>query len=75
MRRKFTKYLIVLLLTGSSFTAVNAQVGLCPNNLDFEQGDFSGWECRAGSATSFPLPITGPIPGRHTIIDATRQGI
>jgi gliding motility-associated-like protein len=74
MSRKFTKYLIIFLLTGSSFTA-SAQVGLCPSNLDFELGDFSGWECRAGNATSFPLPITGPIPGRHTIIDATTAGI
>ncbi|HEX4876339.1 MAG TPA: PKD domain-containing protein [Chitinophagaceae bacterium] len=48
----------------------NAQNGLCPSNLDFEQGDFTGWECRAGSTFNNPLPLTGPIPGRHTIITA-----
>jgi hypothetical protein len=35
MSRKFIKYFIYFLLTGGSFTAANAQVGLCPSNLDF----------------------------------------
>ena len=75
MGRKFIKYLYYFLLTGCSFTAATAQPGFCPSNLDFEQGDFSGWVCRAGSATSFPLPVTGPIPGRHTIINRITAGI
>ncbi|HEY6062668.1 MAG TPA: gliding motility-associated C-terminal domain-containing protein [Chitinophagaceae bacterium] len=76
MGHKFIKYLFFILLTGSSFTAVKAQIGLCPNNLDFEQGDFSGWVCRAGSALGpFPLPLTGPIAGRHTIINRLSAGI
>jgi gliding motility-associated-like protein len=51
-----------------------AQNGLCPSNLDFEQGDFTGWECRAGFTANNPLPLTGPIPGRHTIITAATNG-
>lgn len=52
-----------------------AQGGLCPSNLDFETGDFSGWICRAGVTANNPLPITGPIPGRHTIISAATAGL
>lgn len=52
-----------------------AQGGLCPSNLDFETGDFSGWLCRAGVTANNPLPITGPIPGRHTIISAATAGL
>ena len=74
MRRNLFKYFFFILLGGSSFTAPKAQPGFCPSNLDFEQGDFSNWVCRAGSATSFPLPVTGPIPGRHTIIDRLTAG-
>jgi gliding motility-associated-like protein len=46
----------------------NSQAGLCPPNLDFEYGDFTNWECRAGFTYDPILPITGAIPGRHTII-------
>jgi hypothetical protein len=74
MSRTIIKYLLIILLTASSFAAANAQVGLCPSNLDFEQGDFAGWQCRAGSAASFPLPVTGPIAGRHTIINRLTAG-
>ncbi|MEP6700001.1 MAG: PKD domain-containing protein [Bacteroidota bacterium] len=69
------KYFFLAILFFNSFGTANAQGGLCPSNLDFEAGNFSGWVCRAGSGLSFPLPVTGPIPGRHTIIDATTAGI
>lgn len=76
MRVKFTIYFLFVLLSFCSMSGAKAQVGLCPSNLDFEMGDFSGWECRAGSALGpYPLPLTGAIPGRHTIIDATTAGI
>ncbi len=78
MSRKIIKYLFYFLLTGGSFTAANAQIGLCPSNLDFEGGDFSGWECRYGSATNplgSPLPNIGVQAGRHTIITAATAGI
>ena len=52
-----------------------AQAGLCPSNLNFEIGSLIGWECRAGTTASNPLPLTGPIPGRHTIIDAATAGL
>ncbi len=78
MGRNLLKYLIIILLTGGSFTAAKGQVGLCPPNLDIELGDFTNWECRYGSATNplnLPLPNVGIIPGRHTIIAAANAGI
>ncbi|MEP6676781.1 MAG: PKD domain-containing protein [Ferruginibacter sp.] len=45
----------------------------CPPNIDFEQGDFSGWTCYTGyvSAASgqnvISLTPSGPVPNRHTM--------
>lgn len=77
MRRRFIKYFFCFLLSGGSFTAVNAQAGLCPPNLDFEFGDFSNWACQAGIVDpggNLILNPTPPIPGRHTIIPAATAG-
>lgn len=75
MRYSAVKYLFFWLLSGFFFLQSHAQAGLCPSNLNFESGDFSGWECRAGVTSNNPLPLTGPIPGRHTIIDAATAGV
>lgn len=74
MGHRLFQYFFSLALFSCIYTKTNAQAGLCPSNLDFELGDFSGWECRAGLTSGFPLPITGPIPGRHTMIDITTAG-
>jgi len=48
----------------------------CPPNLDFEQGNFSGWTCWAGYVAAvngqnvITLSPTSPIPGRHTVYKA-----
>lgn len=68
--KKIITGVLLLVLTGS----VKAQSGLCPSNLNFELGDFTGWECSAGQIVQNPLPITGPIPGRHTIITTATAG-
>src|SRR5689334_19379737 len=71
MRNRYLLYFFLLLITGVG----KAQTGLCPSNLDFEMGDFSGWEGRTGSATnSLPLPVIGIVPGRHTIISNANNG-
>lgn len=43
----------------------------CPPNIDFEMGDFTGWQCLTGifNGTTTVAP-TAPIPGRHDIISA-----
>lgn len=71
MRNQFLLYSLLLLMTSIS----KAQTGLCPSNLDFEYGDFTGWECRTGSALDpLPLPVIGIVPGRHTIISSLTAG-
>lgn len=74
--RKVLYSLFVLILAGSATKAV-AQPSTCPPNIDFELGDFTNWVCGAGSATvpaTVPLPVTAPIPGRHTIITTATNG-
>src|SRR5687767_1670649 len=80
MLSRFPKYFICVLILVNSITGSRAQTGLCPPNMDFEMGDFTNWFCQSGqvSATGGSNTITwfssGPIPGKHTIIDATTSG-
>jgi gliding motility-associated-like protein len=53
----------------------NGQAGLCPPNMDFEQGNFSNWVCRTGlvSAPGGVHTITWnppapPSPTNHSLI-------
>jgi gliding motility-associated-like protein len=50
----------------------------CPDNIDWEKGDHSNWQCMVGIATSgttrptFGSPqITGPLPNRHSLQSAS----
>lgn len=74
MRHLTARLLLLTLMTGFCLHS-KAQSGLCPSNLDFEQGDFNGWDCRTGNAGSYPLPNVGVVPGRHTIISKGAGGI
>src|SRR5258705_4739344 len=78
MRVKNFKYLFLTLLIGGFSFIAEAQVGLCPPNLDFELGKFTNWACQAGIVNpdgSLSLNPTPPIPGRHTLIPAASAGI
>ncbi len=69
--KPFQTLLLLVLFSGMAI----GQSGLCPSNLDFETGNFNGWECRTGgAANALPLPTIGIVPGRHTIIDAATAG-
>ncbi|HUR65716.1 MAG TPA: PKD domain-containing protein [Chitinophagaceae bacterium] len=60
------------------FNKSNGQAGLCPSNLDFELGDFTGWICQAGIVDptgNIIISPTPPIPGQHTIITAATAGL
>jgi gliding motility-associated-like protein len=67
--------LLCILLAGFLPMSAFSQA-LCPPNLDFEQGDFSNWECRTGvvSGANNSNQITwlgvGEMFNRHTIIPA-----
>ncbi len=42
--------------------------GSCPVNLDFELGNFTGWKCYTGTASSGnPNTLSTPTSGRHEI--------
>ena len=76
MKRSLYKYCCFVLLLLCFNNNVKAQVGLCPSNLDFEQGNFQGWEGRWGAGNNpLPLPNIGFINGRHTIISQATAGL
>lgn len=74
---KYLSWAVIFLL---SFNGVKAQGGLCPDNMDFERGNFTNWECRSGTVSApgglntVSLPSIGQVPGRHTIISAATAG-
>lgn len=76
MRAGFIKVIFsILFLSGINFIS-KAQTGLCPPNLDFEQGDFTNWVCRTGVAdlvgglNTITWTGTGPNPTLHRMITA-----
>lgn len=54
---------------------IHAQTVLCPDNLAFENGNFSNWTCYTGSTAcsaggnTTNLSISGPVANRHTLIN------
>ncbi len=73
----FVPFFLFALLAGSRLAA---QPGVCPPNVDFEQGDFMNWVCRTGSVSvvgglnTISWTGVGEVPGRHTIISAAGGG-
>jgi gliding motility-associated-like protein len=55
---------------------INAQVGFCPPNMDFEYGDFRSWDCQTGEVSVvggrnvITWTGTGQVSGQHTIISS-----
>jgi gliding motility-associated-like protein len=53
----------------------------CPPNIDFEKGDFSGWQCFTGITTTdtggnrILLNPSSPIPGRHEILTTSSSAV
>lgn len=64
-----TAVLVILVLLTSLKTYAQ-----CPQNIDFEDGTFTGWQCYSYDGyTGGPIPaltLTTPTPGRHDIITA-----
>ncbi len=59
---------------------VHAQTGNCPANIDFEEGTLDHWDCFTGSVDTgngqnlITLNLSGPVPGRHELIDFNSAG-
>ncbi|MEO6541158.1 MAG: hypothetical protein ABIN74_09220, partial [Ferruginibacter sp.] len=63
------KCLLLLTIFSVSSKTILAQ---CPPNIDFEQGDFTGWQCYIGSFSGGILNLnpTPPTANRHVMISA-----
>ena len=79
----FNRYISLLCFTvfASCFNGYSLYAQSCPPNIDFENGDFSGWTCYTGSVASVNNSnvITfnysgGPVSGRHTMFNALSGG-
>ena len=72
------KLIITLIVT---ICAINGFSQSCPPNIDLEAGNFSGWNCFAGSTSVngnqnvITLSPTAPLPGRHEIISAASMPV
>lgn len=72
MKAKFSCLIFFLFMSFFRFAGAQS----CPPNLDFEKGDFSGWECFTGKATVsgtknvIVLNPSGMVAGQHEIITA-----
>ncbi len=59
----------------SNSPVANAVTSICPDNIDFENGNFSNWKCftgdvdSIGATNSITVVPSPPIPNRHTIIN------
>lgn len=59
--------------------AANSQV--CPTNIDFESGTFSGWTCYTGGVAAvsgqnvISLSQSGPVFDRHTLMSSANSGV
>ena len=69
----------LLLMVCTTMLAWVAAAQECPPNLDFEQGNFTNWQCFIGNTTSanaknaMHLTASAPVPGRHEIINAASR--
>jgi gliding motility-associated-like protein len=74
MNQRIWRYSKVLLIHTCLLFSVNS-FAQCPPNIGFESGSFEHWECSIGLVSaadgSVQLDPSGPISGRHTIIQNT----
>jgi gliding motility-associated-like protein len=61
-------------ITAFIFFVITSNAQNCPQNIDFELGDFSGWTCytgnvvNAGGVNQINLTASGPVGGRHEMM-------
>ena len=67
--KNILRTLTVCLLFSLQNFSTSAQ---CPVNVDFELGDFTGWQCLTGTFNGVAINVspTAPIAGRHEIVSA-----
>ena len=74
MNRRNWRYIKLLLIHSCVFLSFTV-FAQCPPNIGFEAGSFDQWECGAGNISMttgiISLNSTGPMNGRHTMIQNT----
>ncbi len=71
-------FILITLLCCAALCSHSQQT--CPLNIDFEEGNFTNWQCATGytsvvdGANSIELTPSDPVPGRHNIISADSNG-
>ncbi len=72
--RLFLRLFCGLICTACFFIS---KAQLCPPNIDFENGTFSGWTCYTGFTSAVSgqnvislSPSAGPVPGKHAMFSA-----
>ncbi len=72
----YTFQQVAVLCLLSFFNSTSARGQICPPNIDFEKGDFSGWTCYTGFASNSGQPVLSPFnggipdPDRHVMYSA-----
>jgi len=64
------KYILLFI----AFFTLRATAQNCPPNIGFEEGNFTNWDCSAGTVDQsgvLHLSPTGPVYGRHTMYSKT----
>jgi gliding motility-associated-like protein len=81
MATKTVKYFLLIIIVGLTSLKVSSQPGVCPPNLDFEQGNFSNWICKHGTVdivgglnTVTWTSVGPPVPTFQTMISPFTAG-
>ena len=71
--------LFILVLT---FFSLAASTQTCPDNIDFERGNFNGWTCYTGYTSAQGnenvislTPSGGPVYNRHTMFNSNSEAL
>jgi gliding motility-associated-like protein len=66
--------------TNSAFSSARNSSESCPNNIDFENGSFDGWQCFTGSVDTIgntnvvTVTPSSPVTNRHKILSRSESG-
>jgi gliding motility-associated-like protein len=73
MRNFTTTLLLIFTLFFTKTYSQGLNQGNCPNNIDFEFGNFTNWQCFISTVTPGPVYATfinsGPLNSRHNILN------
>lgn len=77
---KYWRHYFLAITTICLSGLVNLSLAQCPRNIDFEEGNFTGWQCYTGSVTMNTgvivwNPVGPPVANRHVLKNVTTAGL